>query len=112
MEFKAKGKFIRVSHRKAKIIADQIRGLGIESAINILKFCPKVAGKIVLKILNSAVANAEEREDFKNVDKLVVKNVFVDQGPTMKRIQPRAMGRAYRIRKRSSHITIILSDEI
>lgn len=111
MEFRAEGRFIRLSSKKGRIIAEKIRGLGIQEAINLLSYSPKAASKLILKVLKSAIANAEENPNFKDTEKLYIKNVFVNQGPTLKRFQPRAMGRAYRIRKRTSHITVILSDK-
>lgn len=100
-------RYIRISNRKVKIVIDLIRGKSIAEAKAILSYTPKAASLPVLKLLNSAVANAENNLDIP-ADQLYVAEVFANQGPTLKTIQPRAQGRAYRIRKRSSHITIIL----
>jgi large subunit ribosomal protein L22 len=110
MEVRAKLRFVRVSPRKARLVADLIRGKGSEEAMNILTFTKKAAAKILIKLLKSAIANATQKKTI-DIDRLYVKKIAVDQGPTMKRFQPRAMGRATMIRKRSSHITIILDEE-
>jgi large subunit ribosomal protein L22 len=109
MEAKAVAKFIRVSPRKTRIVAENIKGKGVEDALNILRFTPKKAAKILSKVLYSAVSNAEQMPGV-DVDSLIVDTVMVNEGPTWKRIQPRAMGRAYRIRKRTSHITIVVKE--
>ena len=100
-------RYVRISSRKVKIVIDLIRGKSVAEAKAILAYTPKAASAPVLKLLNSAVANAENNLDIP-ADQLYVAEVFANQGPTLKTIQPRAQGRAYRIRKRSSHITIIL----
>lgn len=110
MEAKAVAKYMRISPRKVRIVAKNIKGLTVEKALAQLRYTPKKAAVIILKVLNSALANAEQKSEI-DVDTLYVKNVFVDEGPTAKRWRPRAMGRATRIRKRTSHVTIIL-DEI
>ena len=110
MEAKAVAKFIRVSPRKTRIVADVIKGKGVEDALNILKFTPKKPAKILSKVLYSAISNAEQMPGV-DVDNLIVDTVMVNEGPTWKRIQPRAMGRAYRIRKRTSHITIVVKEQ-
>lgn len=110
MEVRAKLRFVRVSPRKARLVADLIRGKGSEEAINILTFTKKAASKILIKLLKSAIANATQKKTI-DIDRLYVKKIAVDQGPTMKRFQPRAMGRATTIRKRSSHITLVLDEE-
>jgi large subunit ribosomal protein L22 len=109
MEAKAVAKYIRVSPRKTRIVAENIKGKGVEDALNILRFTPKKAAKILSKVLYSAVSNAEQMPGV-DVDSLIVDTVMVNEGPTWKRIQPRAMGRAYRIRKRTSHITIVVKE--
>ena len=109
MEIAAVYKYARISPQKCRLIADQIRGLPIEEALNILKFSRKRAAKFIKKALDSAIANAENNEGA-DIDELVVSTVFVDQGPTLKRLQPRAKGRADRILKRTSHITVKVSD--
>ncbi len=110
MEVRAKLRFVRVSPRKARLVADLIRGKGSEEAINILTFTKKAPSKILIKLLKSAIANATQKKTI-DIDRLYVKKIAVDQGPTMKRFQPRAMGRATTIRKRSSHITLVLDEE-
>src|SRR5512139_1585464 len=109
MEAKAKLRFTRVAPRKAMLVADLIRGKKSEEALNLLTFTPKAAAKIIVKLLKSAVANATQKKI--DVDRLYVKTVTVDQGPTMKRFMPRALGRATTIRKRTSHISIILDEK-
>ena len=111
MEVKAKLKFIRVTPRKAQLVADLIRGKGSEEALNILTFTKKAAAKIIIKLLKSAIANATQKKHI-DVDRLYIKKIAVDQGPTMKRYQPRALGRATTIRKRSSHISIVLDERV
>jgi large subunit ribosomal protein L22 len=108
MEVKAKLRFTRIAPRKARLVADLIRGKKSEDALNILTFTPKAAARIIVKLLKSAIANATQKKI--DVDRLYVKTIAVDQGPTMKRFMPRAMGRATSIRKRTSHITIVLDE--
>ena len=108
MEAKAVAKYIRIAPRKVRIVVDLIRGKSVGEAIAILKFTPKVGSEVVEKVLKSAIANAEHNNDL-NVDNLFVSEAFVDQGPTLKRIRPRAKGSASRILKRTSHITIIVA---
>jgi large subunit ribosomal protein L22 len=103
----AKARYVRISPRKVKIVIDLIRGKSVAEAQAILTYTPKAASPIVEKLLRSAVANAENNMDL-NRDSLYVAEVFADQGPTLKRYMPRARGSASRIRKRTSHITIIL----
>ncbi len=110
MEATAKARFIRVTPRKARLVIDVIRGKRVGEAMNTLKFMPQHASRVVEKLLKSAIANAEQK-NVSDVDRLKVKAAFVDQGPVMKRVMPRAMGRANIIRKRSSHITLVLGDE-
>lgn len=110
MQVLAKYKYARFSPQKARLVVDQIRGLPVERAINILKFSKKRAAVSVLKALSSAIANAENNFGA-DVDELFVSTAFVDQGPTFKRLMPRAKGRADRILKRTSHITVVVSDE-
>lgn len=110
MEAKAVAKFIRVSPRKTRLVAENIKGKGVEDALNILRFTPKKPAKILSKVLFSAISNAEQMPGV-DVDSLIVDTVMVNEGPTWKRIQPRAMGRAYRIRKRTSHITIVVKEQ-
>ncbi|ABM61629.1 50S ribosomal protein L22 [Halorhodospira halophila] len=110
METQAKLRFSRVSPQKARLVADQIRGLPVDDALRTLEYSPRKAAEIVRKVLESAVANAEHN-DGADVDELRVARIFVDEGPTMKRIQPRAKGRANRILKRTSHITVAVAED-
>jgi len=110
MEVRARLRFARLAPRKARLVADLIRGRGSEEALNILSFTKKAAAKIIIKLLKSAIANATQKKTV-DIDRLYIKKITVDQGPTMKRYQPRALGRATMIRKRTSHITIILDEE-
>jgi large subunit ribosomal protein L22 len=107
MEAKAIARYVRVSPRKARLVVDMIRGKSASEAANILRFTPKGAAEVVAKVLDSAVANAEHNLKIKP-ETLFVSQAFVDEGPTLKRIRPRAMGRAFKIRKRTSHVTIIV----
>ena len=105
MEAKAIARYIRIAPRKVRIVVDLIRGKSVGEAIAILKFTPKVGSEVVEKVLNSAMANAEHNYDM-NVDNLFVSEAYVDQGPTLKRIHPRSRGQAFKILKRSSHVTL------
>ena len=105
METTAKLRGARLSAQKARLVADQVRGKSVEDALDILKFSPKKGADIILKVLESAIANAEHN-DGADIDELKVSTIFVDEGMTMKRIMPRAKGRADRILKRSCHITV------
>ncbi len=107
----AKVKFARISSTKVKLVLDLIRGKNVNEAIAILKNTNKAASPVVEKLLNSAIANAENNSGILR-DDLYVAEVFADQGPTLKRYRPRAQGRASRIRKRTSHITIILDSAV
>ncbi len=109
MEVAARLRFARISPQKGRLVADQIRGLPVGKALEILSFSPKKGAAIMKKVLESAIANAEHNEGA-DVDDLSVKTVFVDQGPTLKRILPRDKGRANRILKRTSHITVAVGD--
>ena len=109
MEALAKHNFARISPQKARLVADQIRGKSVDQALEILTFSNKKAAVLVKKVLESAIANAEHNEGA-DIDDLNVAKIFVDEGPTMKRIMPRAKGRADRILKRSSHITVVVAD--
>lgn len=108
MEVKAVSKYVRVSPRKARIVADLVRGKSVEQAREILAFTNRAIAQTVEKTLNSAVANAEHNNHL-NAATLVVKGAYVDEGPTLKRIRPRAKGSASRINKRTSHITIVVA---
>ncbi|WP_026959666.1 MULTISPECIES: 50S ribosomal protein L22 [Aliagarivorans] len=109
MEALAKHRFARTSAQKARLVADQIRGQKVEEALVTLQFSSKKAAALVKKVLESAIANAEHNEGA-DIDELKVAKIFVDDGPTLKRIRPRAKGRADRIIKRTSHITVVVSD--
>ena len=109
MEVLAKHRYAQISPQKVRLVADQIRGLSVADAIDILTYSPKKAAGLVKKVLESAMANAEHNEGA-DIDELTVAKIFIDEGPTMKRIMPRAKGRADRILKRSSHISVIVSD--
>ncbi len=109
MEVAAKLSGANIAAQKTRLVADQIRGKSVEQALDILAFSPKKAAAIVKKVLNSAIANAEHNEGA-DVDELRVKTIFVDEATTMKRIRPRAKGRADRILKRTCHITIKVAD--
>ncbi len=109
MEIAAKVKGAAISAQKARLVADQIRGKNVEDALTLLNFSPKKAAVLVKKALDSAVANAEHNEGA-DIDELRVSTIFVDEGLTMKRIKPRAKGRADRILKRTCHITVKVSD--
>ena len=103
----AKARYVRVSPMKARRVVDMIRGLPATEALTVLKFAPQAASEQVYKVLASAIANAENNERL-DPDSLLVAEAYVDEGPTMKRFRPRAQGRAYRIRKRTSHITVVV----
>ncbi|MDD6887864.1 MAG: 50S ribosomal protein L22 [Candidatus Aphodomorpha sp.] len=107
---RAIARYIRISSRKVKIVIDLIRGKSVKEAEAILRYTPKAATEPVLKLLNSAVANAENNLEL-NRDDLYVAEVYANQGPTLMRYRPRAHGRASRIRKRTSHITIVLDQQ-
>ena len=109
MEITAKHKGARISAQKARLVADQIRGKRVDEALNILAYSPKKGADLVKKVLDSAIANAEHNNGL-DVDELIVSTVFVDEGMTMKRIKPRAKGRADRILKRSCHITVKVAE--
>ncbi len=105
----AKLKRARISAQKARLVADQIRGLSVERAVNVLTFSDKKAAGIIKKVLESAISNAEHN-DGADIDELAVQQIMIDEGPTMKRWMPRARGRANRILKRTSHITITVDE--
>lgn len=111
MESKAILRYARITPRKARRVVDLIRGKRASDALIALRYMPYRGAGIVAKLLRSAMANAEQKSSYVDIDKLRIKTAFVDQGPVMKRMEPRAMGRANVIKKRTSHITIILSEE-
>ena len=110
MEVAAKHKGARISAQKARLVADQIRGKGVEEALDLLTFSTKKGAALIKKVLESAIANAENNNGM-NTENLYVAECFANKGPTMKRVKPRAQGRAYRIEKRMSHITIVLDEK-
>ena len=109
MESNAKLSSVRLSPRKTRLVVDLVRGKGIQDALNILRFMPQPSAKLVSKLLKSAVSNAEQK-GVSDVDRLFVKTIYVDGGAALKRFVPRAMGRASKIRKPTSHIAVTLSD--
>lgn len=110
VEVAAKLRGAQVSAQKARLVADQVRGKSVEEALTLLTFSHKKSAQLILKVLNSAVANAEHNESM-DIDELTVSTIFVDEGRTMKRIRPRAKGRADRILKRSCHITVKVAEQ-
>lgn len=110
MQSMAKHRYARISAQKGRLVADQIRGLAVEDALNVLVFSKKKGASLMKKVLDSAIANAEHNEGA-DIDELKVAAVCVDEGPTMKRIRARAKGRASRILKRTSHITVTVADD-
>lgn len=114
MEARATHKFITSSPRKMRLVVDLIRGESVDKAIEVLHFNPKHASKSAEKVLRSAVANLYNKDENSQHDpsELFVKEAFVNQGPTMKRIQPAPMGRAFRVRKRSNHLTIVVATKV
>ena len=108
----ARARFVRVSARKARLVLDQIRGKAVGEALATLEFTPRAAARLIEKVLRSAVANAEHNHQVRNLDDLRVVQAIADGGPSLKRVQPRAMGRAFFIKHRTSHLTIAVSDEV
>lgn len=109
MQVLAQHKYAGTSAQKARLVADQVRGLSAERALELLSFSPKKAAHLVKKVVNSAVANAEHNEGA-DIDDLIVAKIYVDEGPTQKRFRARARGRGNRILKRSCHISVVVSD--
>ncbi|MDR6226952.1 50S ribosomal protein L22 [Desmospora profundinema] len=107
---KAVARYVRIAPRKARLVIDLIRGKSVGEALAILKFTPRAASPLIEKVLKSAIANAEHNYNL-DPENLVVEKAMVDEGPTMKRFRPRAMGRASRINKRTSHITVVVSEK-
>ena len=112
MQSRAVLRYTRISPRKAQLVAGLIRSQSAERALGILKFSPKRAARIMEEVLRSAIANAAQNPEVGSVDNLYVSEVYVDAGPTLKRFRPCSMGRAHRIRKRTSHITVVLEEAI
>jgi large subunit ribosomal protein L22 len=109
MQTSAKHRHARISAQKARLVADQVRGLPVDKALTLLNFSNKKAAVLVRKVLESAIANAEHNEGA-DIDELKVSSIYVDQGPSMKRMRARAKGRGNRILKRTSHITVTVAD--
>jgi len=112
MQTQARARYVRVSARKARLVLDQIRGKPVSEALATLRFTPRAAARLIEKVLRSAVANAENNHQVRNLDDLRIVGATADGGPSMKRVSPRAMGRAFFIKHRTSHLTIAVSDEI
>lgn len=110
MEAKAIVKYVRIAPRKMRLVVDLIRGKRVGEAFAILKHTPKASSPVVEKVLRSAIANAEHNYDM-DTESLIVKQVFVDQGPTLKRFHPRSQGRAFSILKHTSHLTIVVGEK-
>jgi large subunit ribosomal protein L22 len=111
MDARAKARYVRVTPRKARRVVDLIRGLPADEAQAVLRFAPQAASEDVGKVLASAIANADAMGSRSDRGMLWVRRAWVDEGPTLKRFRPRAQGRGYRIYKRTSHITVIVSDD-
>src|SRR4051812_36598702 len=107
----ATARFVRVSARKARLVLDQIRGRSVGEALSTLQYTPRAAARLVEKVLRSAVANAEHNHQVRDLDALHVHHAIADGGPSLKRVQPRAMGRAFFIKHRTSHLSVGVSDE-
>lgn len=110
MEVTAISKYLRVSPQKTRLVADMVRGKSVGDALTLLRFTPKKSARLITKTLRSAIANAESAHTLET-DNLFIKTIMIDQGPRLKRFRPRAMGRATRIIKPSSHITIVLAEK-
>ena len=112
MEAKAVVRHVRISPRKVRIVANMVRGRSVDVALGILKLLPKSSSAVLYKLIGSAAANADDlSKGGVSVDDLVVKTIYVDNGPLIKRFMPRAMGRANRIQRRTSHVTVVVADE-
>jgi len=110
MEGRATAKFVRMSPQKARLVVDLIRGKNAGEAVNILRFTKKRASHEIAKVLRSAIANAEQKSENVDVDRLVVSRAYINDGPRMKRIRPAPQGRAYRYQRRMSHITLVVAE--
>jgi len=109
METRAVARFVRISPRKVRLVMDEVRGKKVEEALNMLTFAPQKGARLLRKLIRSAVSNAQHNSNL-DPDSLVVKTVYADEGPALKRFIPRAQGRATQIRKRTSHLTVILDE--
>jgi large subunit ribosomal protein L22 len=112
MEATATLRYLKASPQKVRLVADLVRGKKVEEALNILRFTRKSCAKDLEKLLRSAVANAENKENAPDVDELVVSRIYVNEGPRDKRVQPAPMGRAYQLQKRKAHVTVHVSDDV
>jgi large subunit ribosomal protein L22 len=110
METRAVAKYVRISPRKIRLVMNQVRGKQVGEALNMLSFTPRRGARILKKLVNSAIANAEQNTGV-DVDSLYIMRVYADEGPTLKRWRPRAQGRATPIRKRTSHLTVVLNEK-
>ncbi len=110
MEIRAVSKYVRISPQKVRTLIGAVKGKPVETGLNMLKFMPQKAAKILEKTVRSAVANADQKSDI-DVDALIIRNIVADQGPVLKRFRARARGRGARILKRTAHITVILAEE-
>ena len=110
METRATARFVRISPRKVRLVMDEVRGKKVEDALNRLTFAPQKGARLLRKLIRSAVSNAQNNNNL-DPDSLVIKSGYTDEGPTLKRYIPRAQGRATQIRKRTSHLTVILDEE-
>ena len=110
MEIRAAARYVRISPQKVRLIMGQVRGKKVEEALNELSFAPQRGARLVKKLIDSAVANAQENASM-DVDSLYIAKIYADEGPTLKRWRPRALGRATRIRKRTSHLTVVLDEK-
>jgi large subunit ribosomal protein L22 len=110
MEAKAQAKMVRISSRKVKLVIDLIRGKGLGESLSILRLTPRAASPVVEKLVRSAAANADHNYNME-LDKLYIKEIYVGEGPTLKRFRPRAQGRATQILKRTSHITVVVAEK-
>lgn len=109
IEVKAVHRYARSSAQKARLVADQVRGMAVDEALALLRFSPRKAASLIYKVLSAAIANAENNQSL-DVDRLYVSRIMIDQGPSLKRVRPRAKGRADRIIKRTSHITVYVAE--
>jgi large subunit ribosomal protein L22 len=109
METRSVARFVRISPRKVRLLMDQVRGKQVGEALNLLSFAPQRGARILKKLIDSAVANAEQNAGV-DVDSLYIMKIYADEGPTLKRWRPRALGRATRIKKRTSHLTVVLEE--
>ena len=110
MEIRAAARYVRISPQKVRLIMGQVRGKKVEEALSELSFAPQRGARLVKKLIDSAVANAQENGGM-DVDSLYIAKIYADEGPTLKRWRPRALGRATRIRKRTSHLTVVLDEK-